>query len=148
MRLSMVLTVGLMLPSSLLAEKSLPEVPKNCAEDIMLKGYCVEAKAPLFKGPIDLVFYVAIDKEYYPTRESIKDRYLDFNAWPQYAESSGKTSIRYSNSSEMPSELNSEGDEILRHYANYEIYSSVVGWVKQDDSHGGFQPRACCWVIP
>ena len=105
----------------------IPEVPKDCKDDLDLKGYCSGYKAPVFKGPVDIVFYITVDKFDFPTLEDVLARYLDFGAWPRYVEASGKNSIRYLNSTSL-NPIEDDDGIVWRYYANYEIYAPVVGW--------------------
>lgn len=121
--------LGLVLLSGGAAAKpTIPEPPKGCADEILLKGYCKGFKAPIFKGPINITFYISLNKAEYPSKDDALDRFLDFVSWPSYAENSEMGVMRYQKSSEMDPIFPNEEPTIHRHYANYEIKSSVVGW--------------------
>ena len=52
------LALALSLPALSLSAKSLPDVPKDCLEDIQLKGFCADSEAPIFKGPVKVKFFI------------------------------------------------------------------------------------------
>ena len=123
------LALGLAVPSIGFAAKSLPTVPQDCLDDVQLKGYCTDYEAPIFKGPVNIKFFVVADKSVFPTVEAAIARYTDFAAWPQYVVNSGKTNVEFVTSVNMePIPAKDGNGEVLRHYANYRLKAPVVGW--------------------
>lgn len=123
------LALALSLPALSLSAKSLPDVPKDCLEDIQLKGFCADSEAPIFKGPVKVKFFIVVDKSTYPTIDSAVARYADFPAWPDYVAASGKTNVEFNTSVTLAPLPAKDGQpEIMRHYSNYRMKAPVVGW--------------------
>lgn len=121
--------LALSLPTLGLAAKSLPNVPANCLQDIQMNGYCADFDAPIFMGPVNIRFFIVVDKADYPTVDSAIARYMDFASWPEFVMDSGRSNIEFHSSSVLsPIPAVGSRPEIIRHYANYRLKAPIVGW--------------------
>lgn len=122
-----VLSMGLGLAASASA-KTLPTAPEGCIRDLQTKNFCSAYEAPALRGPITVKFFATVDKASYPTIDDLLERYTDFEAWPAYVESTGRTDVIFNSSEVLPSiPATDSSPEILRHYADYQI-DSVIGY--------------------
>ncbi len=121
------LLAGLLTGATLHA-KALPTPPASCAADIAAVGYCSTADAPPFKGAVDLRFFVVIDKASFATVDDVLNRYLSFNTWPAFAESTGTEDLVFTKSIRMPT-VQVNGTTVYRHYYDYKL-KSPIGYQK------------------
>jgi hypothetical protein len=126
MKLAIALGLGLL--SSTLMAKELPQAPASCADDVAQIGYCSKVTAPTFRGPIDIQFFVVVDKATFPTVESVLDRYLSFDNWPAYSQSTDTDALLFNKSVRM-SDMQKDAETIFRHYYDYRI-KSPIGYQK------------------
>ena len=102
--------------------KSIPEVDSKCADSIAEEDFCSKTTAPLIKGAVDVEMFVVVSKDYYPTVQSILDKYLTFNDWPEYVELSGMGVPTFATSEDRgvkTVEKNGKAVEVRVHYADY-----------------------------
>ena len=108
---------------------TLPTAPEQCQEDISLKNYCTEMVAGTFSGPIELRFFLSVEKSAYGSVEEALNQYLNFEQWPAFAEQAEATNIVYRSSVTLPSifdEVNKR--DVFRHYADFKIAAPIVQW--------------------
>ncbi len=123
-----VIALSLALFSGMAAAKDLPAIPADCAKSVADLGYCSAVQAPTFKGPIDMQFFVVVDKSNYPTVTSIINRYLAFDYWPEFSKSTSTDSLLFSKSARMPS-FDKDQRTIYPHYYDYRL-KSPIGYIK------------------
>lgn len=107
-----------------------PPVPKDmasCLSDIADQRYCTETENASF--PITVRFFIVVDKEVYPTVETLLDKYLAFDQWPAYTETVGSDTIVFDKSARMSDKTAADGGLIARHYYNYKL-KSPIGYQK------------------
>jgi hypothetical protein len=107
-----------------------PPVPKDveaCVAAIADQRFCVETEASGF--PINVRFYIVVDKETYPTVETLLDKYLAFDQWPAYTDTVGSDSIVFSRSARLDDLSSEDGTTIARHYYDYKL-KSPIGYQK------------------
>lgn len=120
---------GLFIATSASA-KSLPELPKGCAQDIAVKGFCSGfSTSGVTSGSVTATIYAVIDADQYPDAQSLYERYVDFDQWSDFAANSGSPDIFFNTSKKMASETGADGKEVLKHYFDYEI-NSPIGFQK------------------
>lgn len=126
---NLALALGLMLPAVGYAGKTLPNVPSDCMDDIELQSYCASTKAPIFKGPVKVAFFVVVGKSEFPSVESAVERYMDFDAWADYVAASGQDNVEIDLSTTLDPIPAKEGsNEVFRQYSAYRMKAPVVGW--------------------
>ena len=79
------MVITLILGWTMTAFGQLPSPPKGCKDDISLKGYCSRMEAGTFSGPIQIGFFLVVDKTGYARVEDALQKYLQFEEWPIYA---------------------------------------------------------------
>jgi hypothetical protein len=110
-------------------ERRIPAIPANCAAGVADKGYCAEAVIPSGGFPISIRFFVVVEKDNYPTGDDLLDKYLAFDQWPAYAESTGSDSIIFEKSARLTDKKDAQGRIAMRHYFNYKL-KSPIGYQK------------------
>jgi hypothetical protein len=117
-------------PTAVAAEdKSIPPIPANCANGVADKGYCTEAVIPPGGFPISIRFFVVVEKENYPTGEDLLTKYLAFDQWPAYAESTGSDNLIFNRSLRMQDKVDGQGQVLMRQYFDYKL-KSPIGYQK------------------
>ncbi len=107
-----------------------PPVPKDvaaCTAAIADQRFCVETNASGF--PIDIKFYIVVDKETYPTVELLLDKYMAFDQWPAYTDTVGSDAIVFNRSARLDDLTADDGSTIARHYYDYKL-KSPIGYQK------------------
>jgi hypothetical protein len=110
-------------------ERRVPAIPASCTASVEDKGYCTETLIPSGGFPITVRFYVVVDKDNYPTGDDLLDKYLAFDQWPAYAESTGSDSIIFAKSVRMSDKKDAQGRVAMRHYFDYKL-KSPIGYQK------------------
>ena len=129
MKILLTTVAGLFMASSA-AAKSLPELPKGCAQDIAVKGFCSGfSTSGVTSGSVTATIFAVVDTASYPDAQSLYERYVDFDQWPDFAANSGSPDIIFNASVRMPSETDGNGNEVIKHYFDYEI-NSPIGFQK------------------
>lgn len=125
------LGMGCLLTGHAFAETAkAPPVPKDlatCVAAIADQNFCVETDASSF--PINIRFYIVVDKENYPTVETLLDKYMAFDEWPAYTETVGSDSIVFNRSARLDDITAADGTTIARHYYDYKL-KSPIGYQK------------------
>jgi hypothetical protein len=125
------LGMGCLLTGHAVAETAkAPPVPKDvagCVDSIAEKNFCVETEASSF--PINIRFYIVVDKEAYPTVETLLDKYMAFDQWPAYTDTVGSDSIVFNRSARLADLDAEDGGTIARHYYDYKL-KSPIGYQK------------------
>ncbi|HYX37006.1 MAG TPA: hypothetical protein VE954_28225 [Oligoflexus sp.] len=130
MKSMIALGMGCLLTTHAFAATKAVPVPKNvatCVASITDKGYCVETEAASF--PINVRFYIVVDKETYPTVEGLLEKYLAFDAWPAYTETVGSDAIVFNKSARLDDLTLADGNVVARHYYDYKL-KSPIGYQK------------------
>lgn len=110
-------------------QKTIPPIPANCASGVADKGYCTEAVIPAGGFPISIRFFVVVEKENYPTGDDLLAKYLAFDQWPAYAESTGSDNLLFNKSLRMSDKLDGQGLVLMRQYFDYKL-KSPIGYQK------------------
>jgi hypothetical protein len=125
------LGMGCLLTGHAFAETAkAPPVPKDvagCVASIEEQRFCVETDASSF--PISIRFYIVVDKEAYPTVETLLDKYMAFDEWPAYTETVGSDTIVFNRSARLDDMTSEDGSTIARHYYDYKL-KSPIGYQK------------------
>ncbi len=134
-----VIALSLALMSGMASAKNLPAIPADCAKSVAEVGYCSAVQAPTFKGPIDMQFFVVVDKSSYPTVDSIINRYLAFDYWPEFSKSTDSDALLFNKSARMAS-FDKDQTTIYPHYYDYKM-KSPIGYIKvRGVTHNYFVP--------
>jgi hypothetical protein len=125
------LGMGCLLTGHAVAETAkAPPVPKDvagCVASIAEQNFCVETEASSF--PINIRFYIVVDKEAYPSVETLLDKYMAFDHWPAYTDTVGADTIVFNRSARLSDLSSDDGSTIARHYYDYKL-KSPIGYQK------------------
>jgi hypothetical protein len=110
-------------------QRTIPPIPANCASGVADKGYCTEAVIPAGGFPISIRFFVVVEKENYPTGDDLLTKYLAFDQWPAYAESTGSDNLIFNKSLRMSDKVDGQGRVLMRQYFDYKL-KSPIGYQK------------------
>jgi hypothetical protein len=120
------LAILIFLASSISADDLMP-IPANCAKEISLHGYCSKSYAPIFKGPVNISFFIIVDKAVFPSVEKLYYRYISFDSWGDFADSSGKGTVKFRTTTSLAPIESENHETIHRHYFDYKL-STPIGW--------------------
>ena len=121
MRIASCIAAAFVLTTALFG-KSVPSVSSECADAIAEEDFCSKTTAPLIMGPVDVEMFVVVSKEYYPTVESVLEKYLRFSDWPAYVELSGMGVPTFATSEDRglkTIQKDGKAVEVQVHYADY-----------------------------
>ena len=120
------LTLLIFLGSSASANE-LISIPAHCEKEITLHGYCSDSQAPLIKGSFKIRFFIIVDKAVFPSVDKLYHRYISFDSWGNFADSSGKGTVIFKTTTSLEPIQHENDETIYRHYFNYKL-STPVGW--------------------
>jgi hypothetical protein len=110
-------------------QKSIANIPNDCARGVADQGYCTETVIPEGGFPFSIRFFMVVDKDKFPTGDDLLERYLAFDQWPAYAASTGSDNVVFARSLRLPDRVDAAGHPILRQYFDYKL-KSPIGYQK------------------